>query len=241
MSSGRVDVVLHDHKFISRTFGCAVVFVDLVRFVAGAWGWSCVARSQRGQQAHGMGGAPGTMGSYPTLGQHMKSVATTDVPYRLVDEVGAQIATALAVAVFKGLVRLLARGSHLFVFCEEPLAVSISRMQSRPACGRLARFEREWNSPQMVLSLSRPRAEILSYSLPLHPPCISDPRDHGVPQLQTSGEGDLQRRGGLRRSEGGNPAGARGELAVLDPCFCHAGNLRGTSGWIFLDWFVGVL
>lgn len=40
----------------------------------------------------------------PPLGQHIRTVATTEVPYRFVDEMGAQIAAALAMAVVRGMV-----------------------------------------------------------------------------------------------------------------------------------------
>ena len=43
----------------------------------------------------------------PPLGQHTRTVVTEAMPARFVDEVGAHIASALAVAAVKGLVRTL--------------------------------------------------------------------------------------------------------------------------------------
>lgn len=51
--------------------------------------------------------ARGEPESLPPLGQHTRSVVTEAMPQRFVDEVGAHIASALAIAVFKGLVRSL--------------------------------------------------------------------------------------------------------------------------------------
>lgn len=38
------------------------------------------------------------------MSDHVRAVVTKDVPFRFADELGAQVATALAMAVFKGVV-----------------------------------------------------------------------------------------------------------------------------------------
>lgn len=48
----------------------------------------------------------------PPLGEHVKAVVTKDVPFRFADELGAQVATALAMAVFKGVVSVHTNGDN---------------------------------------------------------------------------------------------------------------------------------
>lgn len=43
----------------------------------------------------------------------MRAVVTKDVPFRFADELGAQVATALAMAVFKGVVSIVVENNTI--------------------------------------------------------------------------------------------------------------------------------